>query len=172
MSKCEWFGLVSQDKWANCWVFFEQIAHFSLSLSKSEQFAKKNSKKSYFGSFLQFFEVFKKKQKIHSFLLNKESESLMLLRRKERSWANCSGRSPKMSEWANHSLFEQITYSFTFLANNEWFAPKVNKQIPNPDKKWRSLAKNFIFWLLFFVSLSLTGFLLPDYVSNHNRVKN
>ena len=38
------------------------------------------------------------------------SNSLRSLRGNEQSWANCSGRSPKMSEWGNHSLFELIAH--------------------------------------------------------------
>ena len=41
--------------------FFERIAHFSLSLTKNEQFAQKNSNKLYFVCFLHFFVSFLKK---------------------------------------------------------------------------------------------------------------
>ena len=36
------------------------------------------------------------------------SDSLRLLRGNERLWANCSGRSPKMSKWVNRSFFSEL----------------------------------------------------------------
>ena len=62
MSECQWLAQVAQHKRANEWIarFFEWIAHFSLPITKNEQFAQKNV-------LYSFLEVFKK-QKIHPFL--------------------------------------------------------------------------------------------------------
>ena len=51
-------------------------------------------------------------------------------------WANCSGCSPKMSEWAN-CLFFWVNHSFAhyspfFHKKNYQFAQKTNERIPNP----------------------------------------
>ena len=49
--------------------------------------------------------------------------------------ANRSGLSPKMSEWANYSFFEQITHLpifVHFLAKNKQFTQKTDERIPNP----------------------------------------
>ena len=63
--------------------FFERIAHFSLSLTKNEQFAQKNSNKLYFVCFLHFCKFSKKKQKICTFPLSDVSRSLRSLRGNE-----------------------------------------------------------------------------------------
>ena len=42
------------------------------------------------------------------------SDSLRLLSGNEWSWANRSGRSPKMSKWVNRSFFERIAHSLIF----------------------------------------------------------
>ena len=38
------------------------------------------------------------------------SDLLRLLNKNVRPWVNCSGRSPKMSEWVIASFFEQIAH--------------------------------------------------------------
>ena len=82
---------------------------------------------------------------IPSFLMSDVSKSLRLLtinKRCERTaqvahqqwgmWANHSGRSPKMSKWANR-LFFWANGSFTnFFAKNERLAQKTDEQIPSP----------------------------------------
>ena len=142
MSDCERIVQVTQDKWAN-----EQIAHF---LFRSQKKSESLKKIVFFVRFLHFFYKFFKKGK-DSLIPSKQSEriaqviqdkwatvsdSLSSLRMNERSRANRSGRSPKMSKWANCSLFEQITHSLTFfiLAKNERFAPKFDERIPNPGQ--------------------------------------
>ena len=61
------------------------------------------------------------------------SDSLTSLRGNERSWANRSGCSPKMSKWVNRSFF-WANRSFThFWPKNKGFAQKSNEQIPSPD---------------------------------------
>ena len=63
------------------------------------------------------------------------SDSLTSLRGNEQSWANRSGRSPKMSEWVNRSFF-WANCSFThFWAKNEWFAWKTDEWISSPERK-------------------------------------
>ena len=52
---------------------------------------------------------------IPSFLVSVVSESLRSLTKNEWQWSNCSGRSPKMSEWGNHSFanfFQKTSDSF------------------------------------------------------------
>ena len=47
-------------------------------------------------------------------------------------WVNCSGRSPQMSKWVNHSFF-WVNRSFAnFWAKNKRFARKSDEQIPSP----------------------------------------
>ena len=53
-------------------------------------------------------------------------------RRKGAMWANRSGRSPKMSEWANRSFFWANRSWANFFAKNEQFAQKRDEQIPSP----------------------------------------
>ena len=60
------------------------------------------------------------------------SDSPTLLRRNERSWAIRSGRSPKMSEWVNHSFFWANRSFAHFWAKNERFAQKSDERIPSP----------------------------------------
>ena len=133
VSECELLDQVAHDKWANVSNllrslstneqieriarFFERIAHFSLSLTKNEQFAQKNSNKLYFVCFLHFFVSFLKKSK-------KFAHSLWVM------WANHSGRLEGMNncewitqvahqKWANKQIahfFEQIIHSLMFLA--------------------------------------------------------
>ena len=135
MSDCERITQVAHDKWANVSDSLrslrtnEQIAHFSLSLTKNERFAKKIRKKSYFlYVFYRFFWSFLKNQTICSFFLSKVSNSLRLLRRNKRLWGNRSGRSPKLSKWTNRSL----CWANCSLAR--FFALKFDEPIPNPDK--------------------------------------
>ena len=135
MSDCERITQVAHDKWANVSDSLrslrtnEQIAHCSLSLTKTERFAKKIRKKSYFlYVFYRFFWSFLKNQTICSFLLSKVSDSLRLLRRNKRLWGNRSGRSPKLSKWTNRSL----CWANCSLAR--FFALKFDEPIPNPDK--------------------------------------
>ena len=142
MSDCERIVQVTQDKWAN-----EQIAHFLFRSHKNKRITQKNC---IFCTFFTFFYKFLKKGK-DSLIPSEQSEriaqviqdkwatvsdSLSSLRRNERSRANRSGRSPKMSKGANCSLFERITHSLTFfiLAKNERFAPKFDERIPNPGQ--------------------------------------
>ena len=60
------------------------------------------------------------------------SDSLRSLRGNERLWANCSGRSPKISEWV-YRLFCWANRSFAFFgAKKERFARKTDERIPSP----------------------------------------
>ena len=62
----------------------------------------------------------------------KMSDTLRSLRGNERSWANCSCRSTKMSKWVNRSFF-WANHSFPhFWAKNEPFARKTDERIPSP----------------------------------------
>ena len=63
------------------------------------------------------------------------SESLRSLRVNERLWANRSGRSPKMSEWANRSFFEWITHSLIF-------GQKTSDLLRKPMSEISALVKN------------------------------
>ena len=60
--------------------------------------------------------------------------SLRSLRGNERLWANRSGRSPKMSEWMNHSFFWANCSFAHFWTKNEQFTWKSNEWIPSPAK--------------------------------------
>ena len=51
-------------------------------------------------------------------------------------WANCSGRSPKMSEWVNHSFFWANRSFAHFWAKNERFAQKTDERIPSPEEDY------------------------------------
>ena len=86
MSKCERFAQVAQDKRANeriAWFFWANRS-FSLSLTKNERLAKKNGKNLIFCKFFTvLLKVFKKKQKLRSFLLSEVNESLRSLKRNE-----------------------------------------------------------------------------------------
>ena len=60
------------------------------------------------------------------------SISLTSLRGNEQLWANCSGCSPKMSEWVNCSFF-LVNCSFAnFWPKNEWFTRKTDERILSP----------------------------------------
>ena len=141
MSDYEWIAQVAHDKLANLsdllrslrtneqtsklLRFLSKLLIFLFSLHKISN-SIKNSKNHMFCTILQFFEV-EKKKKICSFFLSSEqiaqvaqdkcatvSDSLTSLRRNEWLWANRSGRSPKMSERAYCSLFEQMAHMLTF----------------------------------------------------------
>ena len=78
------------------------------------------------------------------------SDSLTSLRGNERSWANCSGYSPKMSKWMKRSFF-WANHSFAhFWAENKRFTQKTDEQIPSPGWylifffKW-----GYCYWLAF-----------------------
>ena len=61
------------------------------------------------------------------------SDLLRSLRENERSWANCSGRSPKMSKWANEQIvFLSESLIRSFFQTNERFAQKTDERIQNP----------------------------------------
>ena len=144
LMKNERFAQVTQDKWANerSTLFFEQIAHFSLLLTKNEQCTQKNSKKSYFlYVFYSFFGSFLKKQTICSFLLNKVSESRRSLRANEQPWGIRSGWPEGMSDceqiaqvthqkWAKEQIAPLICS--LFWQENKQFAAKFDERIPNP----------------------------------------
>ena len=72
------------------------------------------------------------------------SDSLRSLRGNERSWANRSGRSPKMSEWVNRSFFWANRSFAYFWAKNERFARKTDERIPSPA---RQLTDQMATWL-------------------------
>ena len=144
MSECEHFAQVAQEKWANeriAWIFW---ANHSFSLLHSQKMSD-SLKKFKFLFFCLFFTVSKKAKvslisseqseqitQVAQDKLATVSDSLRLLRRNKWSWANLSGRSPKISEWANYSLFERSTHLLTFLSINERFALKFDEEIPNP----------------------------------------
>ena len=60
------------------------------------------------------------------------SDSLRSLRGNKRSWANRSGCSPKMSEWAH------------FFAKNEWFARETDERISSPGWESRIALKKIV----------------------------
>ena len=61
------------------------------------------------------------------------SDLLRSLTKNKQPWANRSGRSPKMSEWANRSFFWANRSFAHFFAKNEWFAQKTDERIPSPE---------------------------------------
>ena len=59
------------------------------------------------------------------------SDSLRSLRGNERLWANCSGRSPKMSEWVNCSFFnKRIAHSLIFEGKKSDLLGKPMSEFP------------------------------------------
>ena len=62
------------------------------------------------------------------------SESLRSLTKNERPWGNRSGRSPKMSEWANRSFFWANRSFAHFFPKNEQVAQKTDEPIPSPGR--------------------------------------
>ena len=160
MSDCEQIAQVAHDKWANVsdllrslrtneqmskkLSFFKQIAHFLFCSQKMSDSLKKIRKNRFFYVFTVFFEVFKKSKRFsHSFWAN-VSDLLRSLRRNERSWAIRSGCSPK--KWANEQIAHFLSQSLIcsiFLPKNEWFAPKFDERIPNPElftSRWTYVA--------------------------------
>ena len=83
--------------------FFEQIAHFSLSLSKSEQFAKKNSKKIVFWFVFTVFGSFFKKAK-DSLIPSKQRERITHVAQKEGAIVSKLLRSLTKNERMSKSL--------------------------------------------------------------------
>ena len=57
-------------------------------------------------------------------------DSLRSLRENKQSWANCSGRSPKMSERVNRSFFEGIAHSLIFGQNTSDSLGKPMSEFP------------------------------------------
>ena len=143
MSDCEQINQFAHDKWANVSIllrllrknermseslgFFEPITHFLFCTHKKWAIL---SKKFKFLFFCLFFTVSKKAKvslisseqseqitQVAQDKLATVSDSLRLLRRNKRSWANLSGRSPKISEWGNYSLFERRTQLLPFFVN-------------------------------------------------------
>ena len=110
MSKCEQFTQVPQDKWANCSAILIKSLIFSFIQKKWAIRSKRFLKIHIFCTFCTVFEVFFKKQKIHSFLLSEMSELLRSVRTNDRQWAICSGRSEGMSDREGITKNEQITH--------------------------------------------------------------
>ena len=89
------------------------------------------------------------------------SDLLRSLRGNERLWANCSGCSPKMSEWVIRSCFWGNRSVAHFWAKSGRFAWKTDEQIPSPDCKkmwvcinWQyTVCINSIFPYMYFVTL-------------------
>ena len=129
---------------------------------RSKYFGQKNRKYYFLVCFIYVF-LFKKMSDLltPSFLVSDVSESLRLLTKNEqceritqvahqkwatmsnsltltkneRPWENRSGRSPKMSEWVNHSFF-WANHSFAhFWAKKERFAWKTDEWIPIPAQQ-------------------------------------
>ena len=135
---------MAQDKWANVSDLTRLLrtnerlwanrSGCSYKMSKYEQFARYfEFEKIVFLYILTFLcEVFKNAKD----LLIPSEQSEQIAQVAQVKWVTVSdrsGRSPKMSEWANHPLFEQIAHLLTFLANNERFASKLDEQISNPE---------------------------------------
>ena len=60
------------------------------------------------------------------------SDSLRSLTKNEQPWANRSGCSQIMIEWANRLFFSELLIR-SFLGKNEQFAQKTDEQIPSTD---------------------------------------
>ena len=148
MSDSERFAQVAHDKWAN--ERFTQI------------FLAKTSKILFFSTFYIGIFLFKNEGFAHSLIFGERceriakvahqnewwerslrcclpimsatmSDSLRSLTKNERSWANCSGRSLKMSEWANcWVFFEQIAHLLIF-------SQKMSNSLRNPMSKFPAL---------------------------------
>ena len=117
----EWFAQVVHDKWANRSFFWANLS-FALSLTKNEQFAQINlTKIVFFGKFFLTSNLL-----IPSFLMSDVSKLLRLLTKNERPLANRSGRSPKMSERANHSFFwANCSFNHFFPIVRDLFNPNI-----------------------------------------------
>ena len=139
ISNCEQIAQVAQvahDKWANH-TFFE--------LTKKERFAQKKFNNIVFlCTFLKSFFVSLKNDAHFLFLVINVSKLLRLLTKNEWPWANHSGRSPKMSEWANRSFFWSELLICSFIAKNVQFAKKTDEQIPNPANRNYPLIWNIV----------------------------
>ena len=152
--------------------FFKQIAHSLFCLRKTSNSLATIWLKFYF--FVCFFGKFIKKTSdlfIPSFLMSDVRESLRsltkneqceqitqvahqtwasvsnLLRsltRNERTWANCSGSSPKMSE---SLIFLSELLIRNFFAKNGRSTHKWNERIPNPGtaRRWASWLLSVIY---------------------------
>ena len=73
-----------------------------------------------------------------------KSNSLRSLRGNVRLWANCSGCSPKMSQWVNCSFFWANRPFAHFWAKNERFARKSDERIPSPDNNIAQVNQGFV----------------------------
>ena len=84
------------------------------------------------------------------------SDSLRLLTKNERPWANRSGLSPKMCKWANSSFFEQIA---RFLSESLIlsFFRKHELSLRNPVSEFPALAEAEAGAIFFFGSSSVSG---------------
>ena len=67
------------------------------------------------------------------------SNSIRSLRGNERSWANRSGCSLKMSEWVDRSFFWANRSFAHFWAKNERFIRKTDERIPSPELNYLAL---------------------------------
>ena len=114
MSECERFAQVAQDKWANC-SFFWANSSFSHSLTKNERFAKKNSKKSYFFTFLQFFKFFKKAK--DSLISSERSERIAQVAQDKWATVNVAQK-----EWA---IVSKLLRSLTFFGKKQAIRCKI-----------------------------------------------
>ena len=159
MSYCERFAQIAQDKWATVseslrllktnerlWVNhsgrswqmsdrerFAQVAHDKWA---NERFAQKNLKSYFLVCFIKVFFISKYEQFAHSLIFGEWCERIaQVAYQKWAMWANHSGRSPKMSEWSNHSFFWANRSFAHFFAKNKRFARKIDVQIPSPVLK-------------------------------------
>ena len=152
---------VAQDKWATMRDLLRSLRGNERMGDLLKKCWLKNLKSCFTMFYLRFLKKIEKMSKslISSFLVSDVSESLISLksneqceriahfalqkwatmsdwlrslRGNERSWANRSGRLPKMREWVNCSFF-WANCSFAHLwLKNERFARKSNERIPSP----------------------------------------
>ena len=129
MSDCEQFAQITQDKWATVseslrlLMTNELMSELLVCLSESlvRAFAQKKQgdhlkKLTKIIIFVTFFVLLN----AHSLFFNEQCERIAQVSHKKWGmWANRSGRSPKISEWANWSIFwanrSLAHYSLSFL---------------------------------------------------------
>ena len=105
----------------------------SKSLNLSFTHKKVKTSDSFIHIFLYVFCTLKKNPSdllIPSFLTSDVSELLRLLTKNERPWANPSGRSQKMSKWANCSFFKQISHQLIFSQKTSDWLRKLMSKFP------------------------------------------
>ena len=150
MSDRKRIAQVAQDKWATVSDLLRLLMINERMSNSLKKFWLKKSKILFFCMFsIRFFNL--KNEPIAHCLFFGEwwttfSDSL---RGNERSWANRSGRSKKMSKWVNRSFFWANRLFAHFLAKNERFARKTDEPNPSPAHSAQGFSYLHIYFYTF-----------------------